>query len=107
MANKLERTDYSTQGFVTATSRYTDSEVVYYGDMKLLTFATYKRHVYTQTADDMYSVVPAGWEYRPDQASMSVYGTPDFWWKIMEANNIKDVYDFRAGLNIRIPSNPY
>ncbi len=107
MANKLEVTTYSTQGFVTATSRYADSAIVYYGDFKILTFTTYKRHAYTPQADDMYSVVPAGWEYRPDKASMEVYGTPDFWWKILEANNIFDIYDFKAGINIRLPSNPY
>lgn len=107
MANKLERTTYSTQGFVTATSRYADSSVLYYGDLKRLTLSTYKRHSYVPNADDMYSVVSPGWEYRPDRASMDIYNTPDFWWKILEANNIQDVYDFKAGINIIIPRNPY
>ena len=44
-----------------------------------------------------------GQEYRPDLVSNRVYGTPDFWWRIMEANNIKDVFEFKAGLNLRIP----
>jgi len=46
-------------------------------------------------------------EFRPDKMSQHVYGHVDWWWKIMEANNIKDVYDFKAGTNIRIPANPF
>ena len=107
MANSLEKTDYSAVGFVTATSRYAKSIVYYYGDMKRATFETYKRTTYVPKADDMYSVVPPGWEYRPDKASMDVYNLPDFWWKILEANGIQDVYDFKAGINIIIPKNPY
>jgi hypothetical protein len=36
--------------------------------------------------------------------SQEAYGVPDFWWRIMEFNNIKDVFDFKSGLNIAIPS---
>ena len=39
----------------------------------------------------------------PEIVSNKVYGSPDFWWKIMEANNIKDIFDFKTGINIRLP----
>ena len=48
-------------------------------------------------------VISPGYEYRPDLISQMVYGSPDFWWKIMEVNSIKDIFDFKAGVNLRIP----
>jgi len=42
------------------------------------------------TQSDKYFVVTPGTEYRPDLVSKEAYGAVDFWWKIMEANNIKD-----------------
>ena len=44
-------------------------------------------------------------EFRPDLISAEFYGSTMFWWKIMESNGIKDIYDFKSGLSIRIPSN--
>lgn len=107
MANTIEPTNYNSRNFVTATSRYASSEIIYYGDNRLITFKIYKLGSYQTNPNDLYSIVPPGWEYRPDKASMEVYNTPDFWWRILEANGIKDVYDFKAGINIRIPFNPY
>jgi hypothetical protein len=52
-------------------------------------------------------IIPPQFEYRPDRLSYELYGTVDLWWKIMEANDIKDIFDFKAYLNIRIPSNIY
>jgi len=46
-------------------------------------------------------------EYRPDLVSRDKYGIPDFWWKIMEVNNIKDIIDFKAGRTIVLPENIY
>ena len=50
-------------------------------------------------------VITKGSEYRPDLVSFDEYGTIDFWWKIMEVNGIKDILDFAAGRNIRLPNN--
>jgi hypothetical protein len=109
MTNKLENSDYSSAAFVTNTSRYANNPIIFYtvGNQRRITFETYKRGTYKSSSQDRYTIVPAGWQYRPDKASLAVYGTPDFWWKIMEANGIFDVYDFKAGVNIRIPANPY
>jgi len=103
MANFTEATQISPTRFVPVSSRYATSSVVYYTENKLLTFKIYKKTPATIGPQDKYYVVSAGHQYRPDLVSNLVYGTPDFWWRIMEANNIKDIFDFKAGLNLRIP----
>ena len=105
MANYIEFTNIPASRFVPVSSRYIDSSVVYYTDKKLLTFETYKKPTFTPSLDDRFMVVPKGQEYRPDLTSRKFYGTPDFWWKILLVNDIKDVFDYKAGINIRIPKN--
>jgi hypothetical protein len=104
MANYVETTKINPKRFVPMSSRYSDSTVIYYTENKLLTFNTYKKNTIALSEKDIYYVVTPGTEYRPDLVSKTAYGTVDFWWKIMEANNIKDIFDFKAGLNIRIPN---
>ena len=103
MPNYIEETKIDPKRFVTVTSRYSDAIVLYYTENKLLTFTIYKKTKIKLSRNDKYYVITAGTEYRPDLVSNTAYGTVDFWWKIMEANEIKDVFDFKAGLNIRIP----
>lgn len=110
MANYIEETNISSKRFVPVTSRYAGSVVVYYTENKLLSFKTYKKNVReteknikTNFSDKFYVVNP-GTEYRPDLVSLKAYGTVDFWWKILEANNIKDIFDFKSGLNITVPN---
>lgn len=105
MANYIENTDLNPTRFIPTSSRYTASRVIYYTDNKLITFNTYKKQTPTQPGlDDKYYVVTPGTEYRPDLISYAAYGTVDFWWRIMEANNIKDVFELKSGLNIYIPN---
>jgi hypothetical protein len=107
MANKIEITTIDPQknGLAAPMSRYTTSQVIYYGDAKKMTYATYVKNVANINKSDRYAVIPPGYEYRPDRASIEAYGIPDLWWKIMEANNIKDIFDFKAGRTIRLPEN--
>lgn len=110
MSNFIESANIPTSKFASALSRYNNSTVVYYhiGTIKKLTYTTYKKQIPTTASDsDMYMVIPAGMEYRPDLVSQNVYNTPDFWWKIMEANSIKDIFDFKVGTNLRIPHNVF
>jgi hypothetical protein len=37
--------------------------------------------------------------------SYEFYGTPDYWWRIMELNGMKDIMEFRTGVNIIISGN--
>lgn len=105
MANKITYTDLSSSRFVPPTSRYIGSQVLQYSEQNILVFETYKRKPYKPTGKDKFTVISPGHEYRPDLLSNSIYGVPDFWWRIMQVNNIWDIYDFKAGTNIRIPIN--
>lgn len=104
MPNKITPTNLSHSNFVDAASRYTKSPIVYYGDRKFITFETYKRQKYEPRGDDKFYMVTKGTEFRPDLVSRRAYGTVSYWWRILEANNMKDVWEFRAGVNVLIPS---
>jgi len=91
--------------YVVPTSRYVNSRVVYYGNQKKMTFDTYKKSQISDNQDDKYMLITAGYEYRPDLVSQKAYFTPDYWWRIMEANNIIDILDFKQGITVRIPIN--
>jgi hypothetical protein len=104
MANYFQFADTLTPNeYVSSTSRYLGSAVVYYGQQKKITFNIYKRQPVPENEQDKFMVITAGYEYRPDLVSYKSYGTSDYWWLILQANNINDVYQFRTGLNIRIP----
>jgi hypothetical protein len=106
--NSITPTNFRPQdNFVDKLSRYLNSRIVYYGKNNVMTFTTYKKQAPGPNPSDRYTVVPPGMEYRPDLVSRQAYGLPDFWWKIMEANGISDVMDFKAGTNLRLPANIY
>lgn len=107
MANLIQDANIPASNFVTPTSRYINSSVLYYSENNFITFETYKRPTIEAGGDDMYMVIPASKQYRPDLVSNQVYGTVDFWWKIMEVNQIFDILDFKTGTNIRLPKNIY
>lgn len=92
--------------FVANTSRYIDSILIYWGDKRVLTYETYKRQTFIPNSTDKFLIVSAGEEYRPDLIAKRAYGLNliAFWWKIMEANNIFDVFDLKAGTQLRIPA---
>jgi hypothetical protein len=107
MANKIEFTNTRATEFVTNISRYSNSRVLYYSEEKIITFEVYKRRKFVPSSRDQVAVITPGLEYRPDLMSFEKYGMPDFWWKIMEANSMKDVTDFKAGRTIVLPENIY
>lgn len=104
MAQPIEYTNLKANRYVPVSSRYANSQVIVLGEQGVITFETYKRKEIPLRADDKFSIVPPGEEYRPDKTSMRAYGTVDYWWKIMEASNIKDIFEYKTGTNIRIPS---
>ncbi len=103
MANQIVETDIKPP--VNVTSRYYDSTVIYYGQQNVLTYKTYRRKSYPPSSEDRFMVISKTREFRPDLVAWEEYGVVSLWWKILEANGLKDIYDFRAGLNIRLPSN--
>jgi hypothetical protein len=103
MANKVEIAPLNNTNFVDNDSRYINSTIFYYGDNRFITFETYKRKTRTPSEGDRFYVITKGTEYRPDLVALRAYGNVSFWWKILEANNMNDIWDFTAGTNIIIP----
>ena len=103
MANKIVKSPLLATTFVDVTSRYTSSKVIYYGDNHIVTFETYKRSSPVFSKNDKFYLITQATQYRPDLVSKLAYGIPSFWWRIMEANALKDISDFKAGVTIRIP----
>ncbi len=103
MANKSVRSPLSASSFVDVTSRYSTSRVLYYGDSNIVTFESYKRTSPVFGKTDKFYLINEGSEFRPDLVSQTAYGVPSFWWRIMEANNMKDISEFKSGVTIRIP----
>lgn len=103
MANKIEIANINQRNFVDSASRYLSSDVLYYGDKRLITFETYKRVNFIPSTNDRYYVITKGTEYRPDLVAVRAYGNVSMWWRILEVNRIFDIFDFKAGRNIIIP----
>ena len=48
--------------------------------------------------------IPPGAEHRPDIISNIFYGSPSYWWLLMQANNVFDPFEgFNVGDRILIP----
>jgi hypothetical protein len=107
MANRIQEYNVPATTFVNSTSRYANSRVYLYGDQKRITFEIYKRIPIVENPNDKVTTIPPGAEYRPDIVSKQVYGVVDFWWTILEANQMNDVFDFKAGTSIRLPVNVF
>lgn len=95
------RADTVTKGY----SRYRNQNVIYWGEQNRITFDTYIRKEYIKTGKERVMVISKAEEYRPDLVASDAYGVSDMWWKIMEVNNIHDIYDFKAGKTIILPDN--
>ena len=104
MANELSYTNYGTNNLVSSTSRYAARNVILYGDEKKATFTVYNNKSIGIAPGDKFYEIKKEVEFRPDLASSQFYGFPDLWWRIMEINRMKDIMEFRAGRNIRMPN---
>lgn len=104
MTQPIELTNVRTDRIVAPNSRYRNQNVIYYGEQRLITFDTYLRKKYVPTGDERVMVISKGVEYRPDLVSFEMYGGPDFWWQILEANGMKDIWEFKGGRTIFLPS---
>jgi len=103
MTQPIIPSEVSSLRVVNAGSRYEKAKIIHYGNQRILTFETYVRIKYTQNGNEAILVITKGTEYRPDLVSFDHYGHVDNWWRILEANNIKDIWDFKAGTTIILP----
>jgi len=100
----IEPSELTPRQVATPNSRYLRSQnVIYYGEQRFITYDLYIKTPYKKTGNERIMVINKGVEYRPDLVSFDVYGFPDNWWRILEANGIKDVFDFKAGRTILLP----
>jgi len=104
MANLLINTEIPASKYVDSTSRYRNSDVIYYGENNLITFKTYKRGEIGTTSRDKYFLIDRAREFRPDLVAKAAYGIASLWWRIMQLNGMKDILDFRTGVTVRIPN---
>lgn len=102
---KIQKSSIKASNLVSSSSRYISSSVLYYGENKFVTFETYKRKNYIKTGTEQIMVITKGVEYRPDLVSFDYYGFSDVWWRILEANNMRDIFDFTVGKTIILPEN--
>lgn len=100
----IEFTNVTPETLVAPQSRYLKQNVIYYGEQRFLTFDTYIRTPYEPTGKERVMLITKGNEYRPDLVSFDVYGFPDSWWLILEANGMKDIFEFVAGRTIILPN---
>ena len=105
MTVPIESANIRTSSLISGFSRYQNSEVIYWGDQRRIAFGTYIRTPYVPTGDEKVTMITPGLEYRPDLLAHDYYGVTDAWWKILEANGMSDIYDFKAGVTIILPNN--
>ena len=104
MTQFIQDSDIPPRAIFTPLSRYLESRIFLYSERRVLTLETYKRTGYVVVGNERSMLITKGLEYRPDLVSYDIYGIVDAWWKIMEANKISDVFDFKAGRTIILPN---
>ncbi len=98
---EIEYTGLKARDFVDAPSRYNKNYIIKYGDK--IAYPIYRKSNVTFSKLDQYYEISKDMEYRPDLVSYNFFAAPDFWWKIMEMNGMKDILEFKAGRTIRLP----
>jgi hypothetical protein len=99
----IEHTNIRASDVSVVGSRYRNSDVVYYGEQKYLTFSTYKRTPYVSNGKEKIMLINKGVEFRPDLVAFDRYGFQGHWWRILEVNGMKDIWEFKAGTTIFLP----
>lgn len=104
MAHYVRLAPHRTKNRIGSGSRYGRSKVIYYGDENKLTYTLYKKVPHQFSPEDKWFEITEEYEYRPDKVCFEYFGTPDFWWRLMETNKMKDILEFKAGRKIRLPA---
>ncbi len=103
MTVRITPTGLTAGRFMSSGSRYLKQNVIHWGESKRICFDTYIKEPYKKTGSERVMLLDAGNQYRPDLVSFEIYGYVDNWWRILEANNMKDIWEFKAGTTIILP----
>lgn len=103
MTVPIEDSKISAVSVIKGLSRYKYQNVIYWGEQKYITFDLYVRQKYKRTGKEKVMLITKGLEYRPDLVAYDVFGIVDAWWKILEVNGMKDIWEFKAGKTIFLP----
>jgi len=91
-----------TNNLYPSTSPYFLTDIV---NNKFLDFMTNRS--FPSNPDDVYYVIPAVYEYRPDLLANDLYSDSRLWWVFAARNPNKlgpdPYFDFKAGIGIYIP----
>lgn len=101
MPRPIGHTTAEGRKYVPPTSRYAMTPVIRYENK--IAYPIYKKKNIRPSQFDKHYEISHEMEFRPDLVSNMFFGAPDFWWKIMELNGMKDILEFRAGRNIILP----
>ncbi len=107
MTQLITLSDTRSDTIFTSFSRYLNTDIIIYGEEKFATLPTYIRTPIAEDGAEKSMLITKGVEYRPDLVSFDIYGIPDVWWTILEFNGMRDVWDFKSGVTIRIPNDPF
>ena len=50
--------------------------------------------------------IPVEHEYRPDLIALTLYGTSELWWVILQYNQLDHIRDLKVGKKIKVPIIP-
>ena len=87
-------------------SRYQQTPVIQNSTTGFSTLQIYRQQPDSYSIEDnsrMYEVGPAS-AFRPDRISAEAYGSVEYWWMILEANNISGIDELKPGLTLRVPN---
>lgn len=101
MPRPIQYTKAEGRKYVPPTSRYVMTPVINYEGK--LAYPIYRKKKLKINPQDQHYEITQDVEYRPDLVSHMFFGAPDFWWRIMELNGMKDILEFKEGRNIILP----
>lgn len=111
---KIERTgregepdDYSWDSITDSigqqrTSRYRKDDIIVDEQRNVIYRETYSKPLRSRAGSKYFKVTPQ-YEYRPDLLAEDVYGSPKYWYVILEMNGLTGFEQFVRGLTVIVP----
>jgi hypothetical protein len=91
-------------GTVIASNRYDTKATLITNDGEYTRTLKYEELYAAPSDTDLYIAVDITNQYDPFKISYQYYGTVNYYWVILSANNLFSMFDLVEGLTIRIPN---